>query len=111
MEEEKVNTDKVNQFIISPDLWIYMNKNNLKKLDYLEMFKCRNGQKVLQALASPNGLPSTPMWTYSLVYYSNSRSSQKFNFKSYDVGVGTINKNNVLGVLKYDILPGKNYNT
>lgn len=107
INEENINTKKINQYILRPDLAVYMLKHKLKRMDFLDMFHCRDGQKVAKVLLSSNGY--TPrFWTYSVVLHTSSITSNEFKRKSYDVGVGTVTRNSVLGVLKYNLLTSKN---
>lgn len=109
LDEIKAKTKKFNQYILKPDLGRYMVENKIKKISFLDMFQCRDGQMVAKVLLSGNGVVPR-FWTYSIDLYSSAISDGELKIKSYDVGVGTVTRNSVLGTLKYNILTTKNLN-
>jgi hypothetical protein len=111
VKEEKVNTKTVDLYLLEPDLYNYMYDNNISRLDFIEMYTARDGYKGLKvAGALVTGVYiNTPMWIYSLNYYSFKNSTKQVNKISYDVGGYKGKAKNSIYVLKNYILTKINY--
>lgn len=111
VKKEKINTKKVDLFLLEPDLFNYMYDNNISRLDFIEMYTVRDGYKGLKvAGALLSGVYiNTPIWIYSINFYSFKNSSKQVNKTSYDVGGYKGKAKNSIHVLKNYILKKTNY--
>jgi hypothetical protein len=107
VDDAKINTKKSSLYLLNPDLWEYLYQNNISKIDFLDMFKVRNGQKALQIIAASQGISTGPIWVYSVTYYSH-QTSGVTKIKSYDVG-SSIRKRQAYYVLSNYIFNEKNF--
>ena len=111
VKKEKINTKKVDLFLLEPDLFNYMYDNNISRLDFIEMYTVRDGYKGLKVAGSllSGVYINTPIWIYSINYYSFKNSSKQVNKTSYDVGGYKGKAKNSIHILKNYILKKTNY--